>query len=106
MSLVDVLTTLGYEVQAVADGEEALAVLTAPGASVNLILSDLVMPGISGIVLLEQLRQQGIYVPFILITGHAFTADMATLRNSGMYALLSKPPSVELLAKTLAEALR
>jgi CheY-like chemotaxis protein len=104
-SLVDILTLLNYQVQATRNGEEAWTLLAVPGATVDLIVSDIVMPRLSGVALFERLRTEGIPIPMILITGHPFGADLEALRARGLRALLPKPPSIELLAAAMAEAL-
>jgi PAS domain S-box-containing protein len=51
-----VLTSAGYQVTTTADGQEALALLADPGAAVDLLLTDVVMPGMSGSVFAARAR--------------------------------------------------
>ncbi|MEE8524711.1 MAG: response regulator [Thermoanaerobaculia bacterium] len=59
---------MGYQVVAVADGERALAAVDRDGVP-DLVLTDVVMPGMSGPELVEQIRAQGT-VEVIFISGH------------------------------------
>jgi CheY-like chemotaxis protein len=51
-----VLTCAGYQVITMADGQEALALLADPGVPVDLLLTDVVMPGMSGSVFAARAR--------------------------------------------------
>src|SRR3954447_10988240 len=62
-----VLEADGYDVAAVASADAALAV--AERRRVDLVLSDLSMPGASGLDLLLELRARRLRVPFVLVTG-------------------------------------
>lgn len=104
-SMVDMLTLLNYQVQAVSNGAEALELLAAPDAAVELIISDIVMPKLSGTALFIQLYEQGNRIPFILMSGHAFGANLDTLRERGLQEFLPKPPSIEVLSQAIVKAL-
>jgi CheY-like chemotaxis protein len=61
------LEDAGYDVWAVAHGADALAVLESQ--AVDIVLSDIFMPGMNGFELLKQIRQRRPDVPVILVTG-------------------------------------
>jgi CheY-like chemotaxis protein len=65
-----VLEELGHEVILAADGLEAQGKLDGEGG-IDVILSDMNMPLVSGLDLFRALRDQGCAVPFILLTGDA-----------------------------------
>lgn len=62
------LTQSGYAVHACADPLQALAMI--PDDWPGVILSDVCMPGCSGITLMERLRTRDSQLPVLLITGH------------------------------------
>jgi DNA-binding response OmpR family regulator len=66
LSLAEALAAEGYEVDAAESGEEALAMSRAGGY--DLVVSDLRLPGVSGLELLQALRSQGQGAPFIMMT--------------------------------------
>jgi len=63
-----VLEEMGHEVTLAEDGMDAAGKLDADG-SIEMVISDMNMPMISGIDLFQELREQGNALPFILLTG-------------------------------------
>jgi PAS domain S-box-containing protein len=90
------LGRLGYAVVVAADAAEALTILKTADPPIDLVLSDLVMPGISGAVLYERLRAEGRMVPFLLMSGYASGTGEAMQVPEGV-ALIMKPWSLEAL---------
>ena len=103
-ALITSLQSLHYQVEAVANGQEALDTLNQPDHSVALILSDVIMPNMGGLDLLRALRQQGNHIPLILLTGHAMHSDITDLKRQGVKDILFKPPEILSLAQALAKA--
>jgi PAS domain S-box-containing protein len=66
----------GFRVIGARNGREALALCEAPGAAIDVILSDVVMPEMSGTMLCEELRRREIPIPILLTSGY-------TARDSG-----------------------
>jgi two-component system, OmpR family, response regulator len=95
--LADFLTTVGDEVAAAATGEEALEVV--PIFQPDVILTDMVMPGLSGADVLNALRRAGVTVPVILISGQPITMP------EGFFALLRKPFDLRKLAEVVTAAM-
>ncbi|HNT77983.1 MAG TPA: ATP-binding protein, partial [Anaerolineae bacterium] len=108
-ALIESLELLQYRVLAAGNGREALTLLAQHVQTVNLIMSDMVMPEMGGRLLLQTLQARGIHIPVILLTGHPLTQELEDLRASGPDALvvewLLKPYSLEQLALTVAEVL-
>jgi PAS domain S-box-containing protein len=82
----------GYEVLAAAGGEEALALLTG-GKTVDVLVTDLSMPGMNGIALIRAAQTLRAELPAVLLTG--YVGDEAALATggaiSGPYSLAHKP---------------
>jgi CheY-like chemotaxis protein len=95
------LDTLGYEAQAAAGGAEALDRLAQ--ASYAVVISDLVMPGVSGWMVAEYLRRRRPDIPFVLMTGQPTREVTHRARQLGL-SLLEKPFSLEALQAALEEA--
>jgi CheY-like chemotaxis protein len=98
-----VLGDAGFMVETARDAREALERLRA--AQPDLILSDLQMPGMSGLDLIRTLRGRGIPVPVVLLTG-ADTRDLCTSAAAyGAAACLAKPANLDELIWTVDLAL-
>ncbi len=99
--LTDNLEFEGYRVTAVASGEEALqAVATRHYA---LLLVDVMLPGISGFDVCQQLRARGLHMPIVVLTARTHEQDRIRGLDLGADDYVSKPFSVrELLARVRA----
>ena len=94
-------------------GHEATVCDNAPRAlellrteSFDLILSDVVMPGKSGIELLEDLKHAGLKTPIVLISGQANVEMAVKATKLGALDFLEKPLTTEKLLVTVENALR
>jgi len=72
----------------------------------DLILSDVVMPGKSGLELLEDLKKNGVKTPMVLISGQANIEMAVRATKLGALDFLEKPLSTDKLLVTVANALR
>ncbi len=96
--LVTFFEHCGCRVSAYADSLHALAYLADHGDAVDLVISDQVMPHLTGMELAEQINKGGVRVPFIICTGYSRDLDKARLDALGVVAQLQKPvPRRELL---------
>jgi len=98
-----ILTQNGYEAVVVKDGLEALVVLEE--RQIDLIISDLAMPGMNGYQLFLEVRQRGrqdVYfalLPFVFLTARGMDSDIRYGKSLGVDDYLVKPiPECDLLA--------
>ena len=99
--LADNLEFEGYRVTAVASGEEALQAVAARHYA--LLLVDVMLPGISGFDVCQQLRARGSHVPIVVLTARTHEQDRVRGLDLGADDYVSKPFSVsELLARVRA----
>jgi two-component system OmpR family response regulator len=98
----DCLTRFGHEVHAVENGATALARLETEHYDV--VLTDLLMPGMSGLEVAEMVRALHPALPIIVATGSASGQDRQRLQDQGV-ALLRKPFPLAKLAETVRTAL-
>jgi signal transduction histidine kinase len=68
----DMLRDIGYQVIEAASGSQALAAIRG-GVDVDMLVTDYLMPGITGAALITELRATGHHLPALLITGYAAT---------------------------------
>jgi CheY-like chemotaxis protein len=83
---------------------EALSALVER-CDVDLILSDLRMPGLSGAEFLKRLRDGGVTTPFILMSGHATNEEVQDARRSGLQEFISKPFTPVQLAQAVTKVI-
>jgi two-component system cell cycle sensor histidine kinase/response regulator CckA len=102
------LRNKGYRVLEAADGEQALDVVNqaiGEGQKIDLILSDVIMPGMDGPTLVQLLRQELPGVKVILMSGYAEDAARA-LENDPSLNFLPKPFSLAGLAGKVKEVMK
>ena len=103
--MAEQMQAAGYAVLTAASGAEALALLDA-GEAVDLVVSDLSMPGMDGLALIREARRRGRHLPAILLTGFADAAELAVDGAvSNLFSLLCKPVTGPQLAGRVASLL-
>ncbi len=104
MTLSVLVGSLGYHCLVAADGVEALAVLKS--TSVDLVLSDIVMPGIDGLELLGQIKDTFNETDVIISTGFHEQASYAEVIKAGAIDFIKKPIDQAELEAKLTRAVR
>jgi PAS domain S-box-containing protein len=99
--LVEILSTAQYQVLAVDSGEAAVA---APPAYDAAIL-DLMLPRMSGLDVVRELRRQRPEIPLLLLTAHGTPEVAAAARQAGATACWIKPMSAARIVRALNEYL-
>ncbi|MDY0249474.1 MAG: sigma-54 dependent transcriptional regulator [Pseudomonas sp.] len=94
----------GLRVQAYGSAQGILQALPVEWAGV--LVTDIRMPGMNGLELLEQLRQQDGQLPVLLITGHGDVPLAVQAMRIGAYDFLQKPFASELLLDSVHRALK
>lgn len=89
VAIVDLLDSLGYQVKAYASAETFLDDL--PAGAADCIITDIQMPGLSGIDLKQRLDALGVRTPVIMVTARTEAALHARARASGAVCVLQKP---------------
>jgi signal transduction histidine kinase/CheY-like chemotaxis protein len=101
-----VLRRHGFEVVTAATPREALAIIDDPAVQVDCLVSDVVMPGMSGQELAEQVRERRGQIPVLLLSGYA--RDVVERRGTldPDMPLLHKPVKPRELVGALSDLLR
>jgi DNA-binding NtrC family response regulator len=97
------LEDLGYVVRSAPDAEQALA--TMEESLPALVLSDLNMPGMSGLELLARMRGEYPEVPVVIMTAYGTIQSAVQAMRSGAYDYLTKPIDFEELGLVITRAL-
>ena len=100
-----VLERGGFAVALAEGGDEALAHLMA-GRSADVVLLDLVMPGLQGVDALKEMRARGYTQPVIVLTAQGSIETVVGAMQAGAQDFLVKPASPERIAVSLRNALK
>jgi signal transduction histidine kinase/integral membrane sensor domain MASE1/CheY-like chemotaxis protein len=103
--LEDQLAALGYEPVGFTSSLDALAALEAAPTRFDAIISDEVMPGMTGTDLTARLRAAGMRLPVLLVSGYGGPGFEIRAQAAGVTRLMKKPCSERELAEVLAELL-
>ena len=101
--LAQALIELGYRAQWATSGAEALSLLAQNATLFQAVFSDVLMPGMSGIELAEQVRRLYPGLPVILTSGYSPALAQGGSRE---FVFLQKPYSVDALARALSAAIQ
>lgn len=103
-SITMLLMTSGYNVRSFSNGRDALAGFLAEGAEV--VLTDVNMPGMTGIELLERLRTHDRDTPVILLTGYADLEMAVSAVKKGAFDFIIKPCAPHYLLHALEKGIK
>lgn len=101
-ALVAALRSVGLRAEAAYDGPTAIE--TARRAGVDVCVLDLVMPGMDGVAVCEEILRADPTALIVAISGHAVPEQMHRLMRMGGYACLRKPIDTRELVRTIARA--
>ena len=97
------LELFGLEVETFADAESVLE-LVGYGFS-GVVVSDIRLPGMDGMTLLQRVREMDAEIPVILVTGHADVQLAVSAMRAGVYDFIEKPFTAQQLAGVIRRAM-
>jgi len=100
----ELLACLGYDTAVASTGEEAVERIRA-GFRPDLVLMDIVMPGMGGIEAFRRLRQIAPGLKVLLSSGFTDPQATAALLNEGLSGVITKPYRMENLSARVREVL-
>jgi len=98
------LDLLGYEWVVATNGKEGLQV--AARESIDIVLSDVMMPEMDGLEFIKQFKKRNEFVPVIMISAHAQRDTLLTCLKEGAFDFIDKKKIVEELESTLSKAVQ
>jgi len=98
-ALSDILMEEGYDVVTASDGEEAWAKLSEE--KVDLVLCDIKMPKMDGMELLSKASEEGLDMPFVMISAHGTIDTAVEATKKGAYDFIQKPPDLNRILITV-----
>ena len=96
----------GYEVQLVDSGEAALERLSAETSSFDVVVLDVMLPGVDGFHVVSEMRQAGQFVPTLILTARGHPDDVLRGFGAGADDYLTKPFELSILIARLHGLLR
>ncbi|MEP1032094.1 sigma-54 dependent transcriptional regulator [Ekhidna sp.] len=102
-ALSDILSEEKYEVLTAEDGEDGWAKLEQE--KIDLVLCDIKMPKMDGMELLNKVSQEGLDVPFVMISAHGTIDTAVEATKKGAYDFIQKPPDLNRILLTVRNAL-
>lgn len=106
--LADVLSVAleqnGFRTLTAQNGQDALKVLD--NETVDLVLTDLRMPGMSGAELLREIKQRTPNLPVVVMTAYSSVKDAVHIIKDGAFDYVGKPVDIDELEQTIKNALR
>jgi two-component system cell cycle sensor histidine kinase/response regulator CckA len=100
------LRARGYEVIEAADGEEALILAEENAGKIDLLISDVIMPGLDGPTLLKKARKYLDGAPVMFISGYAEAEFSDLLEGETGVTFLAKPLDIKVLAERVKQQLQ
>lgn len=104
IGLSKLLAQEGYEVDSVGDGREALDFLR--NHKVNLVISDIHMPGMNGMVFLRELSRSYPSISVIMITAYGGVESYLEAMNLGAFEYINKPVKLDELKSVMKKIFR
>jgi len=101
----ELLESMGYRVYATGSGQEALAVYHEKRNEIDLVVLDMVMPGISGGETFDRLREINPGMKVLLSSGYSINGQAQEILDRGCNGFIQKPFRLEALSRRVREAL-
>jgi signal transduction histidine kinase/CheY-like chemotaxis protein len=100
---VHALNNKGYEVIDTGDAESAMTYLESEGHNISIVITDVIMPGITGPQMVEQIREKYPHIKFIFTSGYA--EESLSYFDQNSHHFLAKPFTLNELASKVKEVL-
>lgn len=100
-----ILAELGYRTINASNGKQALEIYARHKAEIALVLTDMVMPEMDGLALIEALKAENPDVNVVIITGYPLQAEAGKALSQGRVRWLQKPVTITQMAQAVSQAL-
>lgn len=101
--LVEICSQVTTDIRVASNGQEAFEILMQ--GEIDAVLSDINMPGMTGLEVLHKIRANGLDTPFIIISGYIEKSNVLQALKAGANDFLNKPFENQTVLATLEEAL-
>jgi PAS domain S-box-containing protein len=100
-----ILERLGYRVITADGGEQALEVMRTEGENIDLVILDLIMPGLDGGKTFDRIRELQPAMPVILASGYAISGQATAIMRRGCNGFMQKPFGAAALSQKIRQVL-
>jgi PAS domain S-box-containing protein len=101
----ELISSLGYRLYTAGSGQEAIAVYKEKEGEIDMIILDMIMPGLSGGTTFNLLREINPQVRVLLCSGYSIDGQAKEILNQGCKGFLQKPFKFEELSRKIRESL-
>ncbi len=102
----EMLAYLGYQVLIAQSGQAAIEILEQQGDQIDIVILDMIMPGMGGAETFDALRQIQPHIPVLLCSGYSIEGQASRIMERGCEGFIQKPFELELLSQQLREILK
>ena len=99
----EMLKRLGYSVMIARSGSEALEVYEKKKSEIDLVILDLIMPGMSGTETYQELRKLNPDVKVLISSGYSLDGDASNILEQGCCGFIQKPFPMERLSAKISD---
>jgi two-component system cell cycle sensor histidine kinase/response regulator CckA len=99
------LEKLGYRVFVANSGEDGIALMNERGADIDLVILDMIMPGMDGGQTFDRIREIHSTIPVILSSGYSLNGQAEKIINRGCNGFIQKPFDLETLSRKVHEVM-
>lgn len=100
------LERLGYRVITASNSEAALAAIMEENSKIDLVILDLIMPGISGGATFDRIRQINPTMPVLLSSGYSINGEVSEILDRGCNGFIQKPVDIRELGQKIRSVLK
>jgi CheY-like chemotaxis protein len=97
----EMVSKMGYRTLAAQNGEEAVALFREQASEIDLVILDLIMPGVSGVDTYDRLKAVNPEVKVLVASGYSIDSQARALMDKGCNGFIQKPYSLETLSKKI-----
>ena len=99
------LEKIGYRVFKASSGQEALSVYEKESGNIDMVLLDIIMPGMGGGEAFDQLKEMNKEVKVLLSSGYTIDDQAAEILKKGCKSFIQKPFDINTLSRSVREVL-
>ena len=97
---------MGYEIICAEDGKRGLEIYQAQSDQIDLVISDMIMPGLSGRDVFYRIKEINRSCPVIISSGYTKDENLDQLTNDGLAGFLQKPFRRDELNRIISAVIR